>query len=210
VQLEQQGIEMALQALFTEFKINTPGCEISATMAGIHKLPESLEVPLYRLVQEALNNISKHAQASLVAMHIRVLPSLLIVEISDNGRGFHPEQFTAAIATQSLNNRAQHIGLRSMQERVQEAGGTWEIQSQPGVGTKIRARFPLIKSSMKLTGREREVLQLIIEGLTNRDIADRLSISIETVKSHTHHIMQKMQVKDRTQAAVIATRQGLL
>jgi len=210
VQLEQQGIEQALQSLFTEFKINTPGCEIASTIADIHKLPESLEVPLYRLVQEALNNISKHAHASLVTIHIRVLPTLLIVEVSDNGHGFHPEQLAAMSITPSTINGGQHIGLQSMRERVQEVGGTWEIQSRSGVGTTIRARFPLIKSSMRLTNREREVLQLIIEGATNRDIAERLSISIETVKSHIHHIMQKMQVKDRTQAAVIATRQGLL
>jgi signal transduction histidine kinase len=210
VQLEQLGLEQALQSLFTEFKINTPGCEIATTIVGIHKIPENLETPVYRLIQEALNNISKHAYASLVTIHIRVLPTLLIVEASDNGRGFHPEQATTIDATSSTDKAVHHIGLQSMRERVNEAGGTWEIQSRPGVGTTIRARFPLIKSSMKLTNREREVLQLIIEGLTNRDIAGRLSISVETVKSHTHHIMQKMQVKDRTQAAVIATRQGLL
>jgi DNA-binding NarL/FixJ family response regulator len=61
-----------------------------------------------------------------------------------------------------------------------------------------------------LTRREREVLQLLVEGATNRIIAQKLSVSIETVKSHVHHIMQKMQVKDRTQAAVVATRQRWL
>ncbi len=72
----------------------------------------------------------------------------------------------------------------------------------------MRARFPLTNAVQLLTSREQEVLRLIVDGLTNRDIAQKLSISLETVKSHVHHIMQKMQVKDRTQAAVVAMRQG--
>jgi len=50
-------------------------------------------------------------------------------------------------------------------------------------------------------------LRLLVEGASNRVIADRLSVSIETVKSHMRHIMQKLGVKDRTQAAVLAARQ---
>ena len=61
-----------------------------------------------------------------------------------------------------------------------------------------------------MTKREREVLQLLMRGLTNRAIAEQLSVSVETVKSHVHHIIQKMQVHDRTQAAVEATKQRLL
>jgi DNA-binding CsgD family transcriptional regulator len=66
----------------------------------------------------------------------------------------------------------------------------------------MKAHFPFKELSPVLTRREREVLQLLVEGATNRMIAQKLSVSIETVKSHVHHIMQKMQVKDRTQAAV--------
>jgi RNA polymerase sigma factor (sigma-70 family) len=61
-----------------------------------------------------------------------------------------------------------------------------------------------------LTQREREVLRLLVEGLTNRAIAERLSVSTETIKSHVHHIMQKLHVNDRTQAAVIATKERWL
>ncbi len=97
-----------------------------------------------------------------------------------------------------------------MRERIQEAGGNLEIESNLDKGTSIKARFTLVNSAQFLTAREHEVLRLIIAGLTNRAIAQKLSISLETVKSHVHHIMQKMQVKDRTQAAVLATRQGWL
>jgi DNA-binding NarL/FixJ family response regulator len=103
-----------------------------------------------------------------------------------------------------------HMGLQTMEERIRQIGGVLEIHSAPGAGTTLKARFPLTQSSAILTEREREVLRLMVEGLTNRAISERLSISLETVKSHVHHIMQKMHVKDRTQAAVVATRQHWL
>jgi len=93
-----------------------------------------------------------------------------------------------------------------MQERIEQAGGVLDIASKPGTGTTIKARFPLALPPLSLTNREREVLRLLVDGATNRAIAGKLSVSIETVKSHVHHIMQKLQVKDRTQAAVLAAR----
>ena len=62
----------------------------------------------------------------------------------------------------------------------------------------------------RLTSREREVLALIVEGQTNRQIAGRLSLSVGTVKIHVEHIIAKLGVSDRTQAAVRAVEQGLL
>jgi len=61
-----------------------------------------------------------------------------------------------------------------------------------------------------LTGREIDVLQLVMEGSRNRDIADLLSISEETVKAHVKHILQKLGANDRTQAVTIALRRGLI
>ncbi len=62
----------------------------------------------------------------------------------------------------------------------------------------------------RLSGRELEVLALIVEGLTNKEIASRLCLSPDTVKNHVVHIIQKLGVSDRTQAAVMAVRQGLI
>lgn len=61
-----------------------------------------------------------------------------------------------------------------------------------------------------LSPREFDVLQLVIEGLTNREIGQKLGLSADTIKTHIHHIMQKMSVCDRTQIAVKALRQGLI
>ena len=124
--------------------------------------------------------------------------------MSDNGTGFDVEE---AHRDAAQNGSSVHFGLRMMQERVEQAGGTLEIASKPGAGTTLKARFPLLPLAESLTNREREVLRLLVDGSTNRMIAVKLSVSIETVKSHVRHIMQKLHVKDRTQAAVMATKQ---
>lgn len=70
--------------------------------------------------------------------------------------------------------------------------------------------FPSKKAAFELTQRELDILALIVEGYTNQQIADMLHIKIETVKTHTRHIITKMDVRDRTQAAVKALRKGVI
>jgi DNA-binding NarL/FixJ family response regulator len=97
-----------------------------------------------------------------------------------------------------------------MRERVQEVGGSWDIQSGAQGGTIVKAQFPLATLPDVLTNRERDILRLIVAGMTNRAIARQLAISNDTVRSHIRHIILKMRVRDRTQAAVVATRRGWL
>jgi signal transduction histidine kinase len=206
LQLEEQGFDAALQNLLHEHMRDEPTLKIDYERDDFARLPLSLEVPIFRFFQEALNNVRKHAQASRVVIRIRLLADILLVEVSDNGEGFDVEE----VLSTTKAGPVPHMGLRAMRDRVQEAGGQWEISSKSGEGTTIRARFLLATSSGVLTQREREVLRLLVEGLTNRAIAEKLSVSTETIKSHVHHIMQKMQVNDRTRAAVIATKQHWL
>lgn len=211
VQLEVQDFANALQSLLDEHMINDAGLEIVYDIDDPDALPAALEAPIFRFIREALTNVRKHAHATQVAIHLKTVANALVVEVDDNGIGFQAEAVPAQrIAPPEVAQEEVHLGLRTMRERIQEVGGSIEIQSQANTGTIVRARFPLTSSMQQLTSREYEVLRLIIDGLTNRDIAQKLSISLETVKSHVHHIMQKMQVKDRTQAAVLATRQGWL
>jgi two-component system, NarL family, response regulator LiaR len=72
------------------------------------------------------------------------------------------------------------------------------------------APSPAQKSKFALSQRELEVLQLIVDGMSNQEIADRLVLSSETIKTHIRHIMEKLTVSDRTQAAVKALREGLI
>ncbi len=201
-QLEQDDLLHALHMLIAEMRTLLPDVEIYADLRDLHRVPLALEGTIFRLVQEALHNIYQHAHASTITLRIYIKAGLLLVEVSDNGIGL----FSIEDVEQRQKNARSGLGLRSMRERVEAAGGRWEIESQPGRGTSVRARFALSRSSRGLTIREREILRLVSEGLSNESIAQRLSISRETVKSHVHHIMQKMQVKDRTQAAVLAVQ----
>lgn len=203
LQLKDQELTAALHKLAWETTRAEPSLRVEVESPDLSLLPVTLEAVIYRLAQESLANARKHAQATRVVICVRLVRGLLVVEISDNGQGFASE------ATASAD---EHLGLRMMRSRVQLAGGTWEAQSKRGAGTTIKARFPLSSPlpAAMLTNREREVLRLLMQGLTNRAIAEKLSISAETVKSHLHHIMQKMQVHDRTQAAVTAARQQLV
>lgn len=204
--LEQGNFVEAAYALLEDFKQQEPAIILHSEGIQIERLPAPLEAALYRFLQEALHNVRKHARARHVTVQIQSLPGLIVAQVSDDGDGFIVEQGSRPASHTPQKNAAGHFGLRSMQERIEQAGGTLEIVSKPGVGTTLKARFPLAQSPLALTSREREVLRLLADGATNRAIAGTLSVSIETVKSHVHHIMQKLQVKDRTQAAVLAAR----
>lgn len=203
VELENQEFPSALQNLLDEHTHDEPFLNIRYEGDDLSLLPLSLEVAIFRFIQEALNNVRKHAHASVVVVRINILAHLLTVAVSDDGSGYDAEAAMSA-------EQAQHMGLRAMRERILQAGGNWEIHSKPDEGTTVKATFFLETAEVALTKREREVLQLLMQGLTNRAIAAQLFVSVETVKSHVHHIIQKMQVHDRTQAAVEATKQRLL
>lgn len=91
---------------------------------------------LYRVGQEALHNIVKHARASTVAIHLAEREQEVTLEISDNGRGFDPSGAFPG-----------HLGLRSMRERIAKVGGTLALESVQGKGTSIRARVSLQESA---------------------------------------------------------------
>jgi signal transduction histidine kinase/DNA-binding CsgD family transcriptional regulator len=208
IPLEEQEFDEALKSLLHEYSQGQPHLKIIYDTDNLALWPQSLQAPIYRFMQEALNNIRKHAAASEVRIRIRQVAGLGFVQVSDNGQGFAPAQ--ARTMPANSENSIPHLGLQAMEERIRQAGGVLEICSKPGEGATLKARFPFTQASAMLTEREREVLSLLVDGLTNRAISERLSVSLETVKSHVHHIMQKMHVTDRTQAAVAATRQRWL
>lgn len=80
--------------------------------------------------------------------------------------------------------------------------------SQPAVVTKAPPKTP--KTNITLSPRETEVLRLVADGLSNQKIAERLGLGLETVKTHMRHIMEKLAVSDRTEAAVKAMKQGIV
>jgi len=96
------------------------------------KLPSSTETMLFRIVQEALTNVVKHAAASEVRVRLELDNSMVILQVEDNGKGFDVEA-----ALRGRKDR-QNLGLRAMVERATLLGGALTIKSQPGQGTCLR------------------------------------------------------------------------
>jgi PAS domain S-box-containing protein len=95
-------------------------------------IPLKVKQDLYRIAQEALHNMVKHARASLVELNLDQTNEMIMLEIQDNGRGFD-----------TTSSYPGHLGLHSMQERVKSLGGELLIESFPGQGTRIRAQVPV-------------------------------------------------------------------
>ncbi len=108
------------------------------TLHGIEaRLPSAMEVAVFRLVQEALTNVLKHAQASFVSIDITYQSQMVKITIQDNGRGFQIEAIHAKISSGS------HFGIIGMQERVELLEGRFELESIVDGGTKIDMLIPI-------------------------------------------------------------------
>lgn len=92
-----------------------------------------VKITLFRLTQEALANSYRHARGARQAVRVWSDGAVICLEVADTGRGFDQ---------QSISPGTQHLGLAGMRERVQVLGGTFEVESAPGAGTRIRARVP--------------------------------------------------------------------
>lgn len=103
---------------------------------GEHEIPDPLKTVIYRLTQEAMNNIAKHSRADLVRLSLHKANGRMEISIQDNGCGFDPEK------TAALKSPGRGLGLLSMRERVEHSGGSFTIESGEGKGTIIRASWP--------------------------------------------------------------------
>lgn len=143
--LDDLGLVPALERLTLDIS-RVHDVEVSLETSGLTepRLPEVVEVTVYRIVQEALNNTVKYAEAHTA--HVRVLRSgdELAVTIQDDGRGF------TALSDQKLMADG-HLGLAGMRERATLLGGSLVIESKPGAGTVVRARLPLPSNTSTMT-----------------------------------------------------------
>lgn len=99
--------------------------------------PEA-RITVYRVVQEALSNIERHAKAETVLVACNVSANELTIEIEDDGTGFDPEEM------RQPRENGQGLGLLGMRERLSLLGGTCSVESQPGQGTRVLIRLPLV------------------------------------------------------------------
>ncbi len=132
--LDQLGLEAALRRQATVVA-DEHGLAVDVDVRLDGRLDPEVENAMYRVAQEALANAAKHAGADLVRLVLADEGDAAILEIRDDGVGFSPERLRAAAGEH-------HLGVIGMRERVQAAGGEWRIESSPGEGTTVAARFP--------------------------------------------------------------------
>jgi len=132
--LDDLGLAIALEQLLADFGTRT-GLMVGVRIEPVDRpLPENAALTLFRIAQEALTNIERHARASQVDVSLNEEGDVLRLIISDNGIGFNAD---------GSSHRRQHgIGLRNMRERIEYLGGTFRIESQPG-NTTLIVKLPM-------------------------------------------------------------------
>lgn len=132
--LDEAGLPAALESLVLTLR-RAHGVDIDLTMERpAFRLGAESELAMYRIVQEALSNAIRHAGASRVAVSLQADDHVLRAEVEDDGRGFTTER--------PFSDEGQGLGLVGMRERARHAGGTLEIDSAPGAGTRVRVTLP--------------------------------------------------------------------
>ena len=131
-QANQNDIQQALEERLKSVEQRS-GLEIGLKVRLTSKLPQHLSESLYRIAQEALNNIVKHAHASQVTVHLIQSGKTLLLRIEDDGCGFNVEEARAAGG----------VGFKSMQERAEAIKGDLSLTSHPGEGTIILVKLKL-------------------------------------------------------------------
>jgi NarL family two-component system sensor histidine kinase LiaS len=136
VHLEGKRLAQAMRELIAELQVKVP-VDISLDMEDELQLPKGIEDQLFRIVQEALSNALRHSKATVMELRLLLLPDGVRLNIRDNGVGF------------VLDEKANHAsyGLASMRERVNEIGGSINIVTAPGKGTRIEIRVPLVAAN---------------------------------------------------------------
>jgi len=141
IYLEDLGLVAALEMLTREVG-QADNLRVGFHRAGSERrLSSEVELALYRMAQEALSNVARHAQALQVSLSITFKPDAVIMTISDNGRGFQVPASPAELAPSG------HFGLLGLHERAELIGAHLDIQSSPGQGTLVIVQLPASKPS---------------------------------------------------------------
>jgi DNA-binding CsgD family transcriptional regulator len=188
--LEALGLEPALEVLAGQV-MRVHGLQVVLALERLsQRLPPRVELALFRLTQDALGRAVRHACASRVAIRLGQQGERVVLTLSDDG--------TAPLEEKVLPAACSQVG---------RLGGVIETGVGPHGGLELVVRF-VIEPPVQLTPREMDVLQLLAEGLSNKEIAQRLAISPRTVNFHLDNVYSKLHVTSRTEAAVYALRHG--
>ena len=130
--LEGRSLPEALKTLVDRWEAETGVGTRFKAINGSHPLPPRVEVALYRVCQEALTNVARHANASRVTVRLVATPDEVRLVVQDDGRGFDPSRV-----------RDERHGIVGMRERVAMIGGSIEVGSSPDGGTRVEVTVPL-------------------------------------------------------------------
>lgn len=130
--LKDHGVKVALKSLIQ--KVVTDKIQIQFNYNIKQKLSDKIEFPIYRIMQELLNNILKHAHATKAEMEISCIQNVISISVQDNGCGFNEKE---------IRGMHKGIGLQSIENRVKLLQGTLKIKSDSGKGTNILINIPL-------------------------------------------------------------------
>jgi len=131
--LDRFGLADALQDLVEQAGTQHPGVHIQLQMDGaLDAVHGALATAVYRIAQESLTNALRHAQAQLIALHVRMQPQQITLEVRDDGRGLHPDWELSG-----------HFGVIGMRERAEALGGSFAVEPIATGGVRMRASLPL-------------------------------------------------------------------
>jgi NarL family two-component system sensor histidine kinase LiaS len=129
--LEGKGLAQALKEYADRWQEHT-GIKVTTTISGNRSLPLEVEQALYRVLQESLSNVARHAEADSVGLSLNMTPAEVILIVADNGRGFDVNEL-----------HPNSLGLAGMKQRLSEVNGTLHVESTMSVGTTVTARVKL-------------------------------------------------------------------
>ena len=129
--LEEGNLATAIEILVQDFKVQTAITSHFSVIGQYRRLPQRIEMALYRITQEAINNIRQHAQAQIFNLSLRYTEERIVLQLEDDGRGFDPAQ------------KGNGFGLIGINERAKLIDAALEIHSSPGAGTKMLISVPL-------------------------------------------------------------------
>ena len=138
--LDDLGLIPALHSYMKDFTERTGVRTHLTAFAAVEELDTARRTVFFRVAQEALSNIARHAKASRVELNIQKMPDCICMKIEDDGRAFDVERVMSRAGTKRL-------GLLGMRERMVMVGGTFDVVSVPGKGTTITAQIPLRKTA---------------------------------------------------------------
>ncbi len=129
--LEGKGLAQALKDYAARWQEHT-GIQVTTTISGERSLPLEVEQALYRVLQESLSNVARHAEADSVGLSLNMTPTAVTLVVADNGRGFDVSNVSSS-----------SYGLTGMRARLSEVGGTLEVESTLSAGTTITVEVQL-------------------------------------------------------------------